>query len=55
MVFEGGILGGTRKIWGNLYLNSTSILFDNNNNDNNNKHYTLLCFTEQKQPQNQIH
>jgi len=28
MVFEGEILGGARKIWGNPYLNSTTILFD---------------------------
>jgi len=30
MVFGGGILGGARKIWGNPYLNSTTVLFDNN-------------------------
>jgi len=29
MVFGGGILGGMRKIWGNPYLNSTTVLFDN--------------------------
>jgi len=29
MVFGGGILGGARKIWGNPYLNSTTVLFDN--------------------------
>jgi len=29
MIFEGGILGGAIKIWGNPYLNSTTILFDN--------------------------
>ena len=29
MVFGGGILGGTRKIWGDPYLNSTNVLFDN--------------------------
>jgi len=28
MVFGGGILGGARKIWGNPYLNSTTVLFD---------------------------
>jgi len=28
MVFGGGILGGTHKIWGNPYLNSTTVLFD---------------------------
>ena len=28
MVFEGGILGGVRKIWGNPYLNNTTVLFD---------------------------
>jgi len=28
IVFEGNILGGTRKIQGNPYLNSTTILFD---------------------------
>jgi len=28
MVFGGGILGGMRKIWGNPYLNSTTVLFD---------------------------
>jgi len=27
-VFGGGILGGARKIWGNPYLNSTTVLFD---------------------------
>jgi len=29
MVFGGGILGGAHKIWGNPYLNSTTVLFDN--------------------------
>jgi len=29
VVFKGGILGGTRQFWGNLYLNSTTVLFDN--------------------------
>ena len=28
MVFGGGILGGTHKIRGNPYLNSTTVLFD---------------------------
>jgi len=28
MVFEGSILGGTRKILGNPYLNSMTVLFD---------------------------
>jgi len=28
MVFGGGILGGARKIWGNPYLNSMTVLFD---------------------------
>jgi len=28
MVFGGGILGGARKILGNPYLNSTTVLFD---------------------------
>jgi len=28
MVFRGGILGGARKIWGNPYLNSMTVLFD---------------------------
>jgi len=28
MVFEGGFFGGMRKIWGNPYLNSTTVLFD---------------------------
>jgi len=28
MVCGGGILGGARKIWGNPYLNSTTVLFD---------------------------
>jgi len=28
MVFGGGILGGVHKIWGDLYLNSTIVLFD---------------------------
>jgi len=27
--FKGGILGGTRQFWGNPYLNSTTVLFDN--------------------------
>jgi len=30
MVFGGGILGGVRKIWGNPYLNSMTVLFDYN-------------------------
>jgi len=29
MAFGGGILGGVHKIWGNPYLNSTTVLFDN--------------------------
>ena len=29
MVFGDGILGGAHKIWGNPYLNSTTVLFDN--------------------------
>ena len=28
MVFGGSILGSARKIWGNPYLNSTTVLFD---------------------------
>jgi len=28
MVFEGGILSSMRKIWGDPYSNSTTILFD---------------------------
>jgi len=28
IVFEGGIFGGAQNIWGNLCLNSTSVLFD---------------------------
>ena len=28
MVFGGSILGCARKIWGNPYLNSTTVLFD---------------------------
>ena len=28
MVFGDGILGGAHKIWGNPYLNSTTVLFD---------------------------
>ena len=28
IVFGGGILGGALKIWGNPYLNSTTVLFD---------------------------
>ena len=28
MVFGGGILGSVCKIWGNPYLNSTTVLFD---------------------------
>jgi len=28
VVFKGGILGGARQFWGNLYLNSTTVLFD---------------------------
>jgi len=28
MVFGGGILGSVPKIWGNPYLNSTTVLFD---------------------------
>ena len=30
MVFGGSILGGVCKIWGNPYLNSTTVLFDKN-------------------------
>jgi len=29
VVFKGGILGGARQFWGNPYLNSTTVLFDN--------------------------
>jgi len=29
VVFEGGFLGGARNFWGNPYLNSTTVLFDN--------------------------
>jgi len=28
MVFGGGILGSAHKLWGNLYLNSVTVLFD---------------------------
>jgi len=28
MVFEGGFFGGAQNIWGNPYVNSTTILFD---------------------------
>jgi len=28
MIFEGSFFGGTQNIWGNPYLNSTTILFD---------------------------
>ena len=28
MVFGGDVLGGTQRIWGNPYLNSTTVLFD---------------------------
>ena len=28
LVFEGGFLGGARNLWGNPYLNSTTVLFD---------------------------
>jgi len=28
MVFKGSILGGAHQFWGNLYLNSTTVLFD---------------------------
>jgi len=28
VVFEGGFLGGTHNVWGNPYLNSTTVLFD---------------------------
>jgi len=28
IVFEGGIFGDVQNIWGNLYLNSITILFD---------------------------
>jgi len=31
IVFEGGFFGGAQSIWGNLYLNSTTVLFDMNN------------------------
>jgi len=29
VVFEGGFLGGARNFWGNPYLNSMTVLFDN--------------------------
>jgi len=29
VVFEGGFLGGAHNFWGNPYLNSTTVLFDN--------------------------
>jgi len=29
VVFKGGILGGACQFWGNLYLYSTTVLFDN--------------------------
>jgi len=29
VVFKGDILGGLRQFWGNPYLNSTTVLFDN--------------------------
>jgi len=29
VVFKGGILGGACQFWGNTYLNSAAILFDN--------------------------
>jgi len=28
MVFEGSFLGSKQNIWGNPYLNSTTVLFD---------------------------
>ena len=28
IIFEGGIFGSTRNIWGNHYLSSTATLFD---------------------------
>jgi len=28
MFLKGGILGGARQFWGNPYLNSTTVLFD---------------------------
>jgi len=28
VVFGGGFLGGARNFWGNPYLNSTTVLFD---------------------------
>jgi len=34
IVFEGGILGGARNFWGNPYLNSTTVLFDENKKRN---------------------
>jgi len=36
VVFKDGILGTAHQFWGNPYLNSTTIPFDNNNNNNNN-------------------
>ena len=29
MIFEGSFFGGVQNIWGNPYLNSITILFDN--------------------------
>jgi len=29
VVFKGSILGGACQFWGNPYLNSTTVLFDN--------------------------
>jgi len=29
VVFKGGILGGAHQFWGNPYLNSATVLFDN--------------------------
>jgi len=42
MVFGGGILGGARKIWGNPYLNSTTVLFDSAHTNYSNKAVTLM-------------